>query len=54
MRHFMRDLITSPMSNQKKSKKRVFCDIDIEKGRAWLSAINDSVGIKKVSYEQVY
>ena len=43
-----------PDEQSKEIQEKSICDINIEKGRAWLSTINDIIGIKKVSYDQVY
>jgi len=43
-----------PDEQSKAIQEKSICDIDIEKGRAWLSTINDCVGIKEISYDQVY
>jgi len=43
-----------PDEQSKEIQEKSICDIDIEEGRAWLSGINDIIGIKKVCYDQVY
>jgi len=43
-----------PDEQSKEVQERSICMVDMEDGRAWLDAINDSIGIKSVSYDQVY
>lgn len=43
-----------PDEQSKEIQEKSICDIDIEDGRAWLSAINEAIGIKKVCNDQVY
>jgi hypothetical protein len=43
-----------PDEQSKEIQEKSICDINMEEGRAWLSTINDIIGIKKVSYDQIY
>ena len=43
-----------PDEQSKEIQEKSICDINIEDGRAWLSAINEAIGIKKVCNDQVY
>ena len=43
-----------PDEQSKETQEKSICDIDIEKGQAWLCTINDIVGIKGVLYDKVY
>jgi len=43
-----------PDEQSKEIQEKSICDINVAKGQDWLCGINDSVGIKKTSYSQVY
>lgn len=43
-----------PDEQSKEIQEKSICNIDVEDGRGWLSAINKAIGIKKVCNDQVY